>query len=371
MRLRTAEQQPDEYMQYHMGYSLEDLMSPIGEDGVGESVRHNGVYSTIKAARKFDDPTLPVGVWEKDLKTADWSQVKNAALEALANKSKDLQLGIWLFEASLHLEGFAGIAPAALLVQQLCEHYWDNMYPQMMDGDVEFRTNPLSWINTKLTPVIKTLPLTLAKLDGGEVSWNDWEAAQYTEKLLKQKQLKNIGDRLTVDDFKQRILATESEHFFNLVTQIEDALMAIDYLQNWLDQKCGDDSPGFGDMTGVLNEITQMMISELERRGISMAPASDNNAEGGDKGEGQHGAGGGGGDSGEGATGPLTTREDAFAALRRAADFLIKDDPHSMVPYLVYTACDWGKQSAPALYQEVFLSKQGQINVFEMMGIEK
>lgn len=374
MRLQTAEQAPDEYMQFHMGYSLTELLTPIGEDGVGDSVRHNGVYSTIKAARKADDPTLPMGVWTHDLKTADWSQVKNIALSALAEKSKDLQLGIWLFEASLHLEGFAGIAPSALLVQQLCEHYWDNMYPQMMDGDVEFRTNPLNWINEKLSPVIKSMPITDAKLDGNELSWNAWESAQHFEKLKQQNQLNTPWDGPTTQDFKQRLAATDAEHFINLVAQLEDALQAIDYLQQWLDECCGDDSPSFSEMTRILHQIDEMLCQELERRGISLAPAGDDEEqfEEGNEGEGNRSGGSGGGSSGGGGgVGALNTREDAFAALRRAADFLIKDDPHSMVPYLVYTACDWGKQNAPDLYKEVFLSKQGQINVFEMMGIEK
>lgn len=370
MRLQAAEKTPDEYIQFHMGYSLSELMAPIGEDGVGLSVRHNGVYSAIKAARKSDDPTLPMGVWTHDLKTADWSQVKSIALSALAEKSKDLQLGIWLFEASLHLEGFAGIAPSAIVVQQLCEHYWDNMYPQMVDGDVEFRTNPLNWINEKLTPVIKSIPLSEAKLDGNEVSWNDWESAQHFEKLQKQNHLNSYHDGPSTQLFKQKLAATETEHFLYLVVQLEDALQGIEYLENWLDEQCGEDSPSFSDMTGVLRQIDEMLCHELERRGVSFS-SDDNESDGfgdGDGGDG-HNTGGSGGGAG-GRNRPLNTREDAFAALRRAADFLIKDDPHSMVPYLVYTACDWGKKSAPDLYKEVFLTKQGQINVFEMMGIE-
>jgi len=380
MRLETATESPDAYMQFHMGYSLSELLEPIGDEKVGQSVRHNGVYSSIKEARKSDDPTLPMGVWTHDLKAADWLQVKQIALNALAQKSKDLQLGIWLFEANIHLQGIAGIAPAALLIQQMCEHYWDDMYPQMIDGDVEFRTNPLSWINYKLTPVIKSLPITQAKLDGNELSWNDWESAQHFEKVKQQNQQKNDWNGASTQEFKQRLAATANEHFFKIITEIGDALQAMEQLQTWLDDCCGNDSPSFSDLTGILHQINDMATQELGRRGVVFTTQENgqntteegSSNDGSNDGIGDSESGGGNGGSGNGGSnsGALITREDAFAALLRAADFLIKDDPHSMVPYLVYTACDWGKLSAPELYQEIFLEKGGQINVFEIMGIE-
>jgi FtsP/CotA-like multicopper oxidase with cupredoxin domain len=33
----------------------------------------------------------------------------------------------------------------------------------------------------------------------------------------------------------------------------------------------------------------------------------------------------------------------AYAMLRSAAEFLVQDDPHSPVPYLVFKAIDWGR----------------------------
>ncbi|WP_409419441.1 type VI secretion system protein TssA [Marinomonas sp. RS-M-Aa-14] len=380
MRFEAATHSPDAYMQFHMGYTLTQLMAPIGEERVGASVRHNGVYSSIKEARKADDPTLPMGVWTYEFKTADWSQVKNIALNALAEKSKDLQLGIWLFEANLHLEGIGGIAPAALLIQQMCEIYWADMHPKMLDGDLEFRTNPLNWINDKLTPIIKSLAMTETNLDGEELSWNDWENAQHFEKLKKQNQLKSPWKGPTSQDFKQRLAATDTEYFLALISQLEDALQSLERLQKWLDDCCGDASPSFSDIKGVLHQINDTLHQELTRRGVSFSSqliGEDNGADMNGDGESENGAGhnnGSGGDgeggNGERSNGVLLTRDDAFASLRRAADFLIKDDPHSMVPYLIYTACDWGKLSAPELYREIFLLKGGQINVFEIMGIE-
>jgi type VI secretion system protein ImpA len=378
MRLHTAQQTPDDYIRHYMGYSLSDLLAPIGDNEVGESVRHNGVYFNIKEARESDDPTLPLGVWTHDLKTADWYQVKQLALSALAEKSKDLQLGVWLFEANIHISGFAGIAPSALLILSLCQQYWPTMHPEMVDGDVEYRTNPLNWLNDKLTPVLRLVPITGAQLDGVEYHWDDWENAQHYEKLKNLQQLKTKWEGPTPKSFKQRLGATPSDDLLKLVWHIEDGLQALTQLQDWLDERCGQDSPNLSDMSGMLGQIDDMVGGELHRRGVSVSPeptteqtqlmAGESGGDDGiiDDGDVADGRGGGGG----GGDGPIRDRTDAFICLRKAAEFLMNDDPHSPVPYLVLTACDWGEKSAPDLYQELFLTKGGQLNIFELMGLK-
>ena len=376
MRFEKAIQSPDNYLQHHLGYTLSELMAPIGENHVGDSVRNNGVYFNIKKARDADDPSLPMGVWTHDLKTADWQEVKQLALSSLAEKSKDLQLVVWLFEANIHLDGFAGVAPAAFLIQSLCQQYWDDMYPIMEDSDIEYRTNPLNWLNDKLTAILQRLPLTSSQLDGAEYCWNDWIKAQHNEKLKKQQQLPDNWHGLTPQIFKQRLVATQSEKLMQTYSINEDGLSAMKELQSWLDQCCGNDSPNLNDIITVLNDINVMFSGELQRRGINVAAenmhmaggqASENSAEQG----GNIPESAGGGDGGNfSSNGTIKDRTEAFVLLRKAAEFLMNDDPHSPVPYLVQTACEWGAQTAPDLYQELFLVNGGQLNIFELMGLE-
>ena len=78
---------------------LNALVAPIsGDKPAGESVRYSGIYDAIQEARRADDE-LPMGDWQREAKTADWLTVINLSTEALANKSKDLQLAVWLAEA--------------------------------------------------------------------------------------------------------------------------------------------------------------------------------------------------------------------------------------------------------------------------------
>ncbi len=370
-----------QYIQSRFGCSLEDILAPIGDNQVGESVRHNGVYFAIKEARREDDPNLPQGVWTHDMKLADWDKVEKTAIDALCHRSKDLQLGVWLMESSIHRYGFAGIAPAATLIRALCESFWGNMHPQMVDGDIEFRTNPINWINEKLSLSLRLIPITSTPLDGRECHWDDWDNAQRFEQMKLQHQGDLHWEGITSDAFKQRLAATPKAFFLEEYQQISDGIEAIDLLISWFDQQCGSDSPSLGEMRALLMNVSDMITNELTRRGVSVSDNNADNANTHHQDDADHpsnpsgnGGDGGNGDSGDSGNNRDNTRElahrsDAFAQLREAAEFLMRDDPHSPVPYMVYTACQWGEKGAPELYDELFLQKGGQLNIFEMMGL--
>ncbi|WP_026971601.1 type VI secretion system protein TssA [Aliagarivorans marinus] len=371
MRLPNDNQPVDDYIQHHFGVPLERLIAPVGDNQVGESVRHNGVYFNIKNARKADDPSLPLGVWSHELKVADWHEVQKIALDALSEKCKDLQLGVWLLESNIHLHGYAGIAPAMMLILQLCEKYWDSMHPQMEDGDLEYRTNPINWINEKLTLQLRLVKITDTLLDGEEYCWDEWENALRYQLLQSQNKFSGEWDGPTPRLFKQRLAATAPAWLQALHQDLDDAKRAIDALQQWFDNTCEQDSPSLNDLRKLVNNVNEMICSELQRRGVALAGKNDSSdAPSDDQPDGEAPPSSAGGGGGGPSNGELRDRADAFVLLRRAAEFLMEDDPHSPVPYLVYTACSWGEMSAPDLYQQLFLQQGGQLNIFEVMGLE-
>src|SRR5215218_4352681 len=112
----------------------EDILNPISESSPGgENLRYAPVYDKIKEARRQDDEG-PMGDWQRERKVADWTSVIKLAGEALAVKSKDIQLAVWLTEALLHKESLAGLLSGLNLIQGLIENFWDTMYPEVDDG---------------------------------------------------------------------------------------------------------------------------------------------------------------------------------------------------------------------------------------------
>ena len=96
-----------------------DLLNPISADKpAGENLRYAPVYDKIKEARREDDDA-PQGDWKRERKVADWPLVIKLISEALATKTKDLQLAAWLAEALLNREGVAGLREVLDLIAGL------------------------------------------------------------------------------------------------------------------------------------------------------------------------------------------------------------------------------------------------------------
>jgi len=87
------------YLAKILGLSLDDLLRPVEEERPsGEDLRGSPLFREIQEARRADDPTLPQGPWERDLKKADWEKVAVLTRDAIARRSKDLQLAAWMAE---------------------------------------------------------------------------------------------------------------------------------------------------------------------------------------------------------------------------------------------------------------------------------
>lgn len=109
----------------------DDLLNAIpGENPCGENLRYAAVYDKIKEARREDD-VVPQGDWQIALKAADYPSVIKLAGEALATKSKDLQIAVWLTEALIKTESFAGLRAGLDFIGGLIKNFWDGLYPKL------------------------------------------------------------------------------------------------------------------------------------------------------------------------------------------------------------------------------------------------
>ena len=357
-----------------LGVDLDDLLRPISEESpAGPYLKSNGVYSAIREARRFDDPSLPMGVWEHDLKKADWSEVERVAVDALCAKTKDLQIAIWLMEAEIHQRGFAAIAPCLVLVEQLCVSFWETLHPNVQDDDIDFRLNPLNWADEKLLPALRLVPITASNMLERQFCWDDWERAPAVDQArANDPKNKELADAIGSSTFNAAWAQTRREFLLALHGQLVDGMAALESVRISVGELCGEDPGLFPNTRQLLRNIHRKLIAHLNQRGISVA-APDRQ---GDSAEGEasdagadRGAAGGGDDGGAGGMGPIRDREDAYRRLSEAAEYLLVVEPHSPAPYLVRRAIEWGAKTTPELYQELFLQAQGQLNIFDLLGL--
>ena len=375
--------------------TVESVLEPIaGDCPEGENLRRDPIYREIQKGRECDDPSLPRGPWEGELKRADWRSVRERALQALTKRSKDLQLLAWVLEAQIHLVGFAGVAPAIHLIERVCAEYWDRLYPQTVDGDCDHRNNVFHAINDKLQPALRLVPLCVG--EERRLCWADYVRAHRNQSLrtkgVEESQLEGPG----LADCQKLILATPAEHWLEVYVELSAALASLERLRTTLAELQPEETPSLGGVVAVLTEISDFVKKELSQRGYrheydselppatpsaergasqmpaesepprarSKAPSPGPSRRPGERTPSIPAPYGGGAVFDQ-----ARERARAYAQLAELADMLLRVDPHSPTPYLIKRAVAWGDLSTAQLYQELFVRCEGRLSIFELMGI--
>lgn len=352
------------------------LAAPVSaERPCGELLRYDGTYTRLEEARRADDPSLPQGVWQTALKTADWLVVADLAEAVLTTRSKDAQVAVWLTEALTHRHGFSGLAVGLEALAVLCETFWDGLHPVIEDdGDADARCAPFAWLDGKLTRVVERLPLALPE-DPPAFSLSDIAAARRNDRLGKPGSGGNTsGTRpppmapVTSDRIAAAVSLTPSGHLAACRAGARGALDAIARIDAVLDAALGREAPGLTNLREALNQAERFAARELQHRGetvdASDEPQAPVDATAGTA-EDLPGASSAAGP----ATGPITSREQAYRLLTDAAHYLQRTEPHSPVPYLVLRAVRWGALPLGELLQELVRSDGDLRATFDLLGM--
>lgn len=249
----------------------DDLLNPISEDNPsGKSLRYERVYDQIKEARTEDDESIPSGDWQRQAKRADFVLVIKLAGEALATKSKDLQLVAWLTEAQIKREGISALEPCLQLFLKIQQEFWDTLHPEIEDGDVGMRTVPIEWTANRLAGLLREAPLTSSKLNFYEYKQSrsiGYEAdASSNEAKAKIRELAIKDGKATAEDFDKALAATPKTFYVGLESDLNNALESLQQLQEFCEEKYGDDGPSFSKLRAAIEEVKQVVVSLLNEK---------------------------------------------------------------------------------------------------------
>ncbi len=328
----------------------DDLLNPIsGDNPSGANLRYAPVYDKIKEARREEDDA-PQGEWARERKVADWKQVIKLSSEALATKSKDLQLAAWLTEAMLRTEGFAGLLGSLKLCQGLIETFWDTLYPELEDGDAELRVAPLDWIGSRLDQACRQVPITRKGFDWFHFKQSravGYEADAAASEAKAEARTQAIAEgKVTGEDFDAAFNATPKAFYVDGKQSLDDCLAAVESLGELCESKFTDAPPGFGGLRGTLEEVRSTVNSLLQKKrelepDEEIVPAEAAAEEGAAEAD------------SSGAPAPARARktvseepadkDDAFARIAMVAKYLRREDPYSPAPYLLLRGLRWGE----------------------------
>jgi type VI secretion system protein ImpA len=350
---------------------VERLLAPISiAQPAGEWLRYEGTYDRIREARLEDDPDLDQGVWERELKKADWGAVQELCLEALETRSKDLQLAVWLMEAWVHLHGLAGAREGLRVIIGLCESYWEGLYPQLDGGDLERRLAPLEWMDERLALLLKHIPVAQPQVHEAAIyTWADWESACHLEKLAK----KNRGlletaaaeGKATLAKFFISVKLTPGAFYARLNKDVGETIATLASLERLLDELCGKQAPSFEQLKSTLFAIRRLVQDIMKEHppseepyppeGFSAAPMvmHDNELESEQVAYTLH----------------IHSRAEAYRLLAAAAEYLMRTEPHSPTPYLVKRAVAWGGMTLGELLQELISDEKDLQQLYAFLGL--
>jgi type VI secretion system protein ImpA len=350
---------------------LNHLMAPISaEQPCGEWLHYQGTYDQVRAMRREDDAGLPQGVWQSELKRADWGAVETLCAEALVHRSKDLQLAAWLLEAWIQLDSFAGASRGIELMRRLCSDFWEQMYPALDGQDLAARLAPIQWVNEKLSRRLRLLRLTRPGMESVPAySLADWDVA-----------LRNPGnggqrETITMAKFQQSVMLTSSQWFMALRLEALEAIERVRAFDELMDEKAGKLAPGLLQFRSEASSVEQLLesmhsmtrVNEPEpakeaSSSLALGPALEsypvtveslspagNQAESNTS---QNPAPAGV---------RIRTRTDAYRLLEEIAAFLHQNDPHSPTPYLIWRAVAWGSMHFDELLPEL-VRDQGELS---------
>ncbi len=359
---------------------FERLLAPIpGDNPAGVAIREDfspgSVYYTIKDARTAARAAERNIVWDDEEthgERPDWKPVLKVGPKVIAEQSKDLEIAAWLVEALVRKHGYAGLRDGFRLARGLVESFWDGVYPLPDEDGLVTRVAPLTGLNGEesdgvLVTPIASVPVTV------ERSYRPMTVSDYRQALElegaddPQKREQRLAQgAVSLAMFETAVSETAPEFFRTLLEDLGQCLEEFEKLNEALEEKCGKDEGGYSlappssNIRNALREcrenvqtFTKHLFPEeellVEGEGGAMVPSA--------------------GQGGASLAGQVQTREEAFRALLKVAEFFKRTEPHSPVSYALEQAVRWGKMPLPDLLTELISEESTREQLFKLVGI--
>jgi type VI secretion system ImpA family protein len=224
-------------------------------------LRYSGLHDEIHEARRAEDD-FAQGEWVRETKVAAWRRVETLAAEALATRTKDLHVCAWLAEALVKLHGFAGLRDGLRLMCGLHELYWDNLYPEEEDGDLEARANTISWMERQAALALKEVPLA-PRVSGqayGYIQWKESNALnvgpEVNSELAEERRRRAAAEsKITSEDWLKAKQTTPRAFYEAAHATLRECWEYFQALERQLDEHYRNQAPAMGELKKTLDDV--------------------------------------------------------------------------------------------------------------------
>jgi type VI secretion system protein ImpA len=304
---------------------IESLLTSLGEGAPsGDDLEYDPVFAALEQAgagkpeQQYGDTIVPA-------EEPDWRQVHEHA-KALATRTRDLRVAVWLVRSEARLYGLASAAKALELVNGLLTQHWDTVHPQLdaSDGnDPTMRMNALAPLGAAEAALADLRAATLSN-ERGSLTLRDLELGLgKAEPVTGESAPSEAG----VLDALAAALAQQPA----LADGIAAALQAMRDSAKLLDDKVGSQGPELNPLLRLL-KMADDAVRRTQGEGSSESAAEEAGQPAGAEGAPIARA------AGVSTPGSINTRDDAVRTLGRVCDWIEKNEPSHPAPLLIRRA---------------------------------
>lgn len=354
---------------------LDMLLQPLSEElPCGPALRYDPIFTEIRLLREEDDPSLPMGNWERPLKRADWPLIEARCVTMLSTRSKDLQVAAWLLEAWVRQGGFDGLYRGLSLIDRLVRQLWEPLHPMIEDNDEDARIAPLEWLNESLSATLR-LHVPLLKMAGRKppvLTLIDWERLIAVELAGPGHNTDKPGGgddapltRADVVAYAHQRLGREMALKREIIKR---CLNCLETMMAFVEIQLGSRSPNLSKLKGTLVAYERVMAQLIvEPTEDDIMPQDSDSEDLPPLGEVAESAPA----KVAVASSGWKNRKEAYATLESLADYLSAVEPHSPTPYLLRRAVKWGSMPLPELMAEI-IREEGDLNrLANVLGLKE
>ena len=303
-------------------YEIEPLLAPLSdEEPCGPDLRYDPDMQALEQAGE-GKPETQYGDKVFPAEPPDWPQVNERAL-ALAGRTRDVRLAVWLARSGARLHGLPGAWRGLQLLRGLLEQRWDFAHPQL---DAEDNNDPTMRLNA------------LVPLARAEAVLGDLRAAGIGSRrgsmTLRELELGFGRDEPHGDEPRPteagvlqglaELTAADPEAAEALAGCAEAAQAIVDAVEAHV----GSAAPDLSAFTRLL-AVGPLALKRLASEATAAEPTHD---------DGDGGSIGNSGGNAVGGGGAIRNRADAARELERVCEWLERHEPSNPAPLLIRRA---------------------------------
>lgn len=337
------------------GFDLAALLAAVpGDAPAGADLRGDtspqSLYYRLRDARA--EARAAERASETDTASApppQWRTVRDLGIEAIAGRSKDLEIAAWLTEALLRVDGIVGFSAGVRLMNGLVDGFWDDLFPLPDEEGIATRIAPVTGLNGQsgegtLSQPLRKLPLFL-RPDGTPMQLWQFEQASDLAAIVdpERRQQRIDAGVVPFETVETEALAAGAAHFTALRDQASAAAAAWRALGEALDSRAGADAPPTSRVREILDRIVavasrfaapeeaapaEAALDPAAAGSVPRLPAADT-------------------------AGALASREEALRSLAAIADFFRRTEPLSPLSYTLQEAVRRARMNWPELLEEI------------------